>query len=90
MSTIVAAAVNGSMNALAGSGTTSMSLTSIVWKPRIDEPSKPSPSSKASDVRQLTGTEKCCQVPGRSVKRRSTIFTSWSRMAFETSSGVLH
>ena len=33
--------------------TSSMSDSSIVWKPRMDEPSKPIPSSKSSSERSL-------------------------------------
>ena len=35
---------NGSMHAVAVSGTSSMSDSLIAWKPRIEEPSKPTPS----------------------------------------------
>ena len=51
--------------------TTSMSLSWISWKPRIDDPSKPIPSLIASASTALGGTEKCCQVQGRSVAVRS-------------------
>ena len=33
----------------------------LSWKPRIDEPSKPKPSSNISSLNSRTGTEKCCQ-----------------------------
>ena len=42
--------VNGSMTAVSGSGIRSMSDSWISWNPRIDEPSKPRPSSKTSSV----------------------------------------
>src|ERR1700746_833013 len=45
--TNVFAGLYGSMKAVVGSGTTSMSLSWISWKPRIDEPSNPTPSSRA-------------------------------------------
>src|SRR3989449_5567889 len=61
MSTSVGTAVNGSIAALDASGTSSMSDSSIVWNPRIEEPSKPSPSSKMSSFSSEIGIEKCCQ-----------------------------
>ena len=66
-----------------------MSDSSIVWNPRIEEPSKPRPSSKMpSGSSSDTGIEKCCQRPGRSMKRRSTIFAPFSLAAWMTSFGV--
>jgi len=53
--------------------TTSMSLSWISWKPRIDEPSNPMPSSRVLAFTALGGTEKCCHTPGKSVNRRSII-----------------
>src|SRR5256885_634167 len=50
-----------------------MSLSWICWKPRMLEPSKPMPSSNRSSLRSSTGMEKCCQTPGRSTKRKSTM-----------------
>ena len=47
-------------------------------EPRIDDPSKPRPSSKTASVSSETGTEKCWVRPGRSQNRRSTIWTSRS------------
>jgi hypothetical protein len=44
MRTRVGTAVNGSICAVEGSGMSSMSDSSMVWKPLIDEPSKPRPS----------------------------------------------
>ena len=82
--------VKGSRKAVAGSGTTSMSLSWISWKPRIDEPSKPMPSANMSASNSVVGIEKCCQTPGKSVKRTSTILTSLSLIAASTSSGVAH
>src|SRR3989475_4252404 len=63
----------GSTKALAGSGISSMSLSLMAWKPRIDEPSNPKPSVNVSSASSFNGIEKCCQVPGRSVNRTSTI-----------------
>src|SRR3982751_4236192 len=69
----VGTAQNGSMNAVAGSGMASMSLASIDFHPRMDEPSKPKPSSKTSSVSSAMGTLKCCQVPNVSTNFTSTI-----------------
>src|ERR687886_968441 len=79
---------NGSMSAVAGSGTSSMSDSLISWKPRIDEPSKPAPSVSRPSPSSRAATAKCCQVPGRSVNLRSTRWTSWSRANATTSSGL--
>ena len=86
--TKVVAAVNGSRKAVVASGTTSISLSWISWKPRIEDPSKPIPSLSASASTALGGTEKCCQTPGKSVNRTSIIWTSLSLMDFSTSSAV--
>jgi len=86
--TSVVVGTNGSRKAVVGSGTTSMSLSWISWKPRIDEPSNPMPSLRASIFTALGGTEKCCQTPGKSVNRRSIIWTFSSLIAFRRSSAV--
>src|SRR5947207_11397217 len=70
---IVACFVNGSMYAVSGSGTRSMSDSWISWKPRIEDPSNPIPSSNTDSDSSAIGTEKCCISPGRSQNRRSTI-----------------
>ena len=57
-----------------------MSDSWMAWKPRIDDPSNISPSSKAAWVKDAAGTLKCCITPGRSQNRTSTNFTSLSRM----------
>src|SRR5206468_2024304 len=77
----------GSTKALAGSGISSMSLSLMAWKPRIDEPSNPKPSVNVSSSSSFKGIEKCCQVPGRSVKRTSTICTPASLARRITSAG---
>ncbi len=64
-----------------------MSLSLIAWNPRIDEPSKPSPSVNTSSVSSFSGSEKCCQVPGRSQKRTSTTCTPASCALRITSAG---
>src|ERR1041385_4762329 len=78
---------HGSTNALPGSGSSSMSLSLIAWKPRIDEPSNPKPSVNVSSSSSLSGVEKCCQVPGRSVNRTSTTCTPASLARRITSAG---
>ena len=60
---IVVLAANGSMNAVAASGKTSMSEELIALQPRMDEPSNPIPSEKISSVSSETGMAKCCHVP---------------------------
>ena len=44
----VAFSVNGSITAVSASGTSSMSDSSIVWKPRTEEPSNGRPTVKTS------------------------------------------
>ena len=72
----------GSTNAVDRSGSSSMSLSLIAWKPRIDEPSKPSPSRIISSSSVAAGIEKCCQVPGRSQNFTSTtwMFRCWMQV----------
>ncbi len=65
-----------------------MSLSLIACQPRMLEPSNPSPSSKTSSVSLLTGMVKCCHSPGKSMNRRSTALTSFSRQNANTSLGV--
>src|ERR1700692_2572793 len=84
----VVAGANGAREAVVGSGTTSMSLSWISWKPRIDEPSNPMPSSRVLAFTALGGTEKCCQTPGKSVNRRSIIWTFSSLIVLRTPSAV--
>ena len=50
-----------------------MSDSSMVWNPRMLEPSKPMPFSNRPVSNSLVEIEKCCHSPGRSQKRRSTI-----------------
>jgi len=69
----VGASVAGSRIALAGSGIRSMSDSEMPCQPRIDEPSKPSPSSNASSSNEPIGSVTCCHVPSRSQNFRSTI-----------------
>src|SRR5258705_4042620 len=69
----VGIAQKGSMNAVAGSGIASMSDASIDFQPRIDDPSKPNPSSNTSSVNSPIGQLKCCHVPNVSTNFTSTI-----------------
>src|SRR5215472_16583356 len=86
----VGSLVNGSITAVLGSGTTSMSLASIDCQPRIEEPSKPSPSSNGpSSLNSEMGALKCCQVPSKSMNFKSTITTPLSLIVCKTSLGVI-
>ena len=51
----------------------SMSDSEIPCQPRIEEPSNPSPSSKADSANADTGSVMCCHEPSRSQNFRSTI-----------------
>ena len=53
------------------------------------EPSKPMPSEKSDLVISPTGMLKCCQVPRRSTKRRSTILMPSSFALRMTSDGLV-
>src|ERR1041385_552935 len=53
-------------------------------QPRIDEPSKPKPSSNESSPSSPMGKVRCCQDPGRSVKRVETNFAPCSEAYFKT------
>ena len=83
MSESVGASVNGSRIALVASGTSSMSDSLIPCQPRIEEPSKPRPSSKADSSNDVNGSVMCCQRPNRSQNFRSTI---WARVSVAHSS----
>ena len=48
----------------------------------------PMPSSNVSSVSASAGIEKCCQTPGKSMNRRSTVVTSRCRICAKTSFGV--
>src|SRR3954451_25392337 len=69
----VGAAQKGSIKAVAGSGIASMSEASMDFQPRMEEPSKPSPSEKDSSLISAIGQLKCCQVPKVSTNLRSNI-----------------
>src|SRR6267142_3728731 len=69
----VGAFMKGSITAVSGSGTTSMSLAWMGIQPRMDEPSNPRPSSKTDSVSSEMGTLKCCQSPMKSMNFISTM-----------------
>src|SRR6516165_10273826 len=69
----VGSAMNGSMNAVSGSGIASMSLASILYQHRIEHQPKPRPSLKMSSVNSRIGQLKCCHVPKVSTNLMSII-----------------
>src|SRR5258708_4725748 len=79
--------MNGSIAAVSTSGTTSMSLALIGAQPRIEEPSKPSPSSKMPSDSSAIGMVKCCQRPMKSMNFRSTMTAFLSLARPSTSFG---
>ena len=66
-----------------------MSLSLMACHPRMEEPSKPRPSSKVSSEISLIGNEQCCQVPGQSMNRRSTMTALDSAPSASASLGVM-
>src|SRR5947208_2714917 len=85
----VGTAQKGSMKAVAGSGMASMSDASMLFQPRIEEPSKPRPSAKDSSESSLMGMLKCCHVPKVSTNLMSTIFAPLFLANSSTLFGVL-
>src|SRR5207342_788135 len=85
----VGTAQNGSINAVAGSGMASMSEASMLFHPRMLEPSKPRPSLKISSVSSRIGQLKCCQVPKVSTNLMSIILAPLFLANSITSLGVL-
>src|SRR2546425_11585558 len=85
----VGSALKISIQAVVGSGMTSMSEALIPFQPRMLEPSNPRPSVKMSSLYSVRVVVKCCQAPGRSVNLKSTSLTSWSLIILLTSDGVL-
>ena len=81
--------MNGSITAVFGSGTTSMSELWISNQPLMDEPSKPRPSSKIPSFSSCSGTAKWRQRPMKSMKRRLTICAPCSFAYESTSFAVL-
>ena len=78
--------MKGSRTAVSGSGMSTMSDSWMLFQPAMDEPSNILPSSKNPSSTTLAGTLTCCSFPRVSVKRRSTNFTSFSAIVFNTSS----
>src|SRR6478609_7916497 len=89
MTYIVLMERKGSICAVAASGIMSISLSLIAWKPRMLEPSKPTPSAKVSSSTSSMLFEVCCQVPNISTKRKSKKSTPSSLACFRTSAAVL-
>src|SRR5437899_6037235 len=85
----VGTAINGSMKAVAGSGIASMSEASMLFQPRMLEPSKPRPSANDSSFSSPIGTLKCCQVPNVSTNLTSTILAPVLVASSRTLLGVL-
>ena len=85
----VGSALKTSIQAVAGSGITSMSLALITFQPRMLEPSKPKPSVKMSSLYSLSVVVKCCQVPSRSVNLKSISLIPLSLINEVTSAGVI-
>src|SRR6266550_4411312 len=79
--------VNGSILAVVGSGMSSMSEALIGCQPRIDEPSRPKPSSNDSSLSCEMVTVVCCQMPGRSMNFRSTSLAPFFSAYLRTSLG---
>src|SRR5882724_4565267 len=79
----------GSILAVSGTGTRSMSDSLMACQPRMEEPSKPKPCSKLWRVSSLIGVVVCCQSPGKSMKRRSTNSTFFCSQSLSTSRGVI-
>src|SRR5882672_697638 len=85
----VGTAIKGSIKAVTGSGIASMSEASMLFQPRMLEPSKPSPSAKDSSLSSLIGMLKCCQVPKVSTNLISTILAPLFLANSNTLLGVL-
>src|SRR5437762_9313487 len=80
----VGSSANGSIQKRPASGMSSMSDSCMEAQPRIEEASKPKPSSKEPSSSSCMGNVRCCQDPTRSVKRTETNFASWSSAYFKT------
>src|SRR5919198_677846 len=79
---------NGSITAVSGSGIMSMSELLIACQPRIEEPSKPNPSSMPDSSRAI-GYVMCCHVPGKSMNLQSIITAPFFSANFSTSPGFM-
>src|SRR5262249_1871796 len=85
----VGTAQKGSMKAVSGSGMASISEASMLFQPRMLEPSKPRPSVKISSVNSRMGQGKCCQVPKVSTNLMSIILAPFFLAFSITLLGVL-
>src|SRR2546426_3035842 len=63
MSDSVGSFMKGSITAVAAAGTTSMSLAWVGLQPRMDDPSKPRPSSNTGSVKSEVVTLECFHSP---------------------------
>jgi hypothetical protein len=80
---------NGSSTVVDASGTASMSDMWMLCQPRMDDPSKPTPSSNVASSHVSVGKEQCCHEPNRSVNFKSTILASCFRANSKNSFGVM-
>src|SRR5205814_619877 len=85
----VATCGNGSIIAVFGSSISNMSLASMDFQPRMDEPSNPNPASNTSSSNSAIGVQKCCQVPRKSQNFTSTSWTFFALHKANTSFGVM-
>src|SRR5215472_11190040 len=85
----VGSIMKGSIKAVSGSGMASMSEASMLFQPRMLEPSKPRPSLKEASSISLIGRLKCCQVPKVSTNLTSTILAPFFFAISNTLLGVL-
>ena len=77
---------NGSIRDVAGSGSSVMSDSLMVWNPRDRRAVEGQAVGEDALVELDAGTVKCCIAPGRSQNRTSTYFTPSSEMYLKTSS----
>ncbi len=82
--TSVGWAENGSITAVASSGTRFMSDSLMSFQPSMDEPSNMIPSVSKSSFTVETCCEMCCHLPRGSVNRKSTYWTSFSLIISRT------
>ncbi len=82
VSTRVGSAVNGSRNAVLGSGNSTMSDWWMPFQPLIEEPSNILPSSNRPGSMIDFGKLTWCCTPRMSAKRKSMNSTLWSLISF--------
>src|SRR6056297_486347 len=80
---------NGSMRAVAASGMAIMSDSLMACQARMEDPSKPKPSSKIPSSTVSMGYEQCCQVPNMSQNFMSTCATLCCLVNSKNSVGVI-